>query len=575
MTPTASTSTSLLTPSWESLSADVLMIGSGISGLFCALKLADAGQKVLIITKNALTENNSRYAQGGIAAVLPDSDDDSLQSHINDTLDAGAGLCDPEAVKAILRDGHLAIADLILLGVPFDRDELGQLALTLEGGHGARRIIHAGGDATGRQVELTLTHHVEKHPNIRCMAHCQAITLLKNSQHALCGAAVVNRQSPKAYVITASATILATGGAGRLYTQTTNPAGATGNGFTLAYEAGCTLVDMEFVQFHPTAFVAPVDGQPQTQFLISEAVRGEGGRLTAQSGKAVSTHPQGDLAPRDIVTRAIYDALKNETPENNSHVWLDISHQPKALLEKRFPSIAKACLAFGVDIATAPIPVAPAAHYMMGGIRVDLNGYTGIKGLYAIGESIWTGLHGANRLASNSLLECVVGARNVAMLLNQSFLQSFQTAPAHTSTVLLKTYPIEAPEALTALRWGKTPELHTIEASLRQTMWDYAGVIRSEDGLGQGLAALQQLQAQCRLGGLLWLSPEGVDVWQQITLALIMTQCALLRKESRGAHYRNDYPQLASIPYHSECILGEAPKQVAMSVHPVTSTAVA
>ncbi|MDH4380034.1 MAG: L-aspartate oxidase [Vampirovibrionales bacterium] len=572
MTPTSPASASLVSPSWESLSADVLMIGSGISGLFCALKLADAGQKVLIITKNALTENNSRYAQGGIAAVLPDSDDDSLQSHINDTLDAGAGLCDPHAVEAILRDGHLAIADLMLLGVPFDRDERGQLALTLEGGHGARRIIHAGGDATGRQVELTLTDHVEKHPNIRCMAYCQAVSLIKNDANAVIGAAVVNRKSPQAYVVNAQATILATGGAGRLYTQTTNPAGATGNGFTLAYEAGCTLVDMEFVQFHPTAFVAPVDGQPQTQFLISEAVRGEGGRLTTQTGKRVSTHPQGDLAPRDIVTRAIYDALKKESPKNKDFVWLDISHQPKALLEKRFPSIAKACLGFGVDISTHPIPVAPAAHYMMGGIRVDGNGYTGVKGLYAIGESIWTGLHGANRLASNSLLECVVGARNVAVLLNQSF----QAMPSITAKVtLLETHPTDAPETLRALRWGKTLELQAIETTLRQLMWDSVGVIRNDAGLRLALQGIAALKQQCLLQNLHHTSPNGVDVWQQLILADVMTQCALLRTESRGAHYRSDYPNASLTPYHTLCLLGEAPHQVALSPQPIQALSAA
>ncbi|MFN8614880.1 MAG: L-aspartate oxidase [Vampirovibrionales bacterium] len=519
---------------WYERTTDVLMIGSGISGLYCALKLADSGLRVLIITKNALTENNSRYAQGGIAAVLPQHGEDSLAAHINDTLEAGAGLCEPKAVEILLRDGHLAIADLLLLGVPFDRNDGGELALTLEGGHGARRIIHAGGDATGRQVELTLTHHVEQHPNIECLPFFQAVQLQKASNGSITGALVVDRQSPRGLLLKAQATILATGGAGRLYTQTTNPIGATGNGFSLAYEAGCHLVDVEFVQFHPTAFVS----EGQTRFLVSEAVRGEGGQLRTQSGKGVSSHPQGDLAPRDIVTRAIYRALQNESPEHQGHVWLDISHQSPELIADRFPTIQQACKAFGIEMTRQPIPVAPAAHYMMGGVAVTTDGYTGVPGLYAIGETIWTGLHGANRLASNSLLECVVGARNVALTLATTL------KPQNT----LSSLPLRLTGSPAELSWGFHPAIEPLVQRVREMMWEYVGVIRTEAGLTQALTQINHLQNECRQLGLNFWTPDGIDLWQQLQLARLITQSALLRKESRGAHYRSDFPETSSLP---------------------------
>ena len=404
------------------IAVPVLVVGSGISGLYTALKLANSGVNVLLVSKNALTENNSRYAQGGIAAVLPENTEDSQELHIQDTLVAGAGLCNEAVVREILAGGHVAIADLLLLGVPFDKDAAGQLRLGLEGGHSVNRIIHAGGDATGKQVEMTLIARLQENHRIRMMAFCEIAELL-HRDGACIGARAVDYDQQREFVIHARHTVLATGGAGRLYSHSTNPAGATGNGFSLAYHTGATLRDMAFVQFHPTAFYQ--DGQ--ARFLVSEALRGEGGILRNATEQAfmASVHPQGDLAPRDIVTRTIYHELQQQQTHRSDapshapnkapdHVFLDMTHLPAELLAERFPTILAACERFGVDLRTQLIPVAPAAHYMMGGVAVDLNGQTDIPGLSVVGETVWTGLHGANRLASNSLLECMVLARACA-----------------------------------------------------------------------------------------------------------------------------------------------------------------
>lgn len=507
------------------------MVGSGISGLFCALKLADAGHRVVIVTKNALTENNSRYAQGGIAAVLPDNDGDTLQAHLEDTLTAGAGLCEPERVEAILQAGHQAIADLLLLGVPFDRDELGELSLTLEGGHQAKRILHAGGDATGQQVELTLTRHVESHPNITVMAYCQVANLRKNDDVCI-GANVVDTQTGENLRIDAGATILATGGAGQLFAQTTNPVGATGNGFVLAAQAGATLVDMAFIQFHPTGFIH----QGQTKFLLSEALRGEGGVLRKADGQALmaNIHPQADLAPRDVVARAIHQTLY---VDNTGPVTLDMSHQSANYWATRFPNIAHACQQFGLTLGEDPIPVAPAAHYMMGGVAINDHGFTGVNGLYAIGETVWTGLHGANRLASNSLLECVVIARNTANYLAQHPCQPVSVTKETRSAAILFS-----PNCLA--------EFSKLMDDFRQQMTARAGIIRNHEGLIALQTWLTNAQTTFNANNWHTMAPWGVDGAQQLQLAQWIVHCALNRQESRGAHTRQDYPQTEESPRH-------------------------
>lgn len=522
--------------STKTLAIDILMVGSGISGLFCALKLADAGHHVLIVTKNALTENNSRYAQGGIAAVLPENTTDSLAAHTADTLEAGAGLCDTDKVKEILAEGHLAIADLLLLGVPFDRDANGELALTLEGGHQAHRILHAGGDATGKQVELTLTRHIEHHPRITVMAYSQ-VTQLHHGKKQCTGATIAHLTTGNISHIAAGATILATGGAGRLFTQTTNPEGATGNGFVLAAQAGATLVDMAFIQFHPTGFVH----QGETKFLLSEALRGEGGILRDAHGKPLMAdkHPLKDLAPRDIVARAIHQCLYTD---NNGPVTLDMTHHSSDYLAQRFPNIAKACHQFDLDMGTDLLPVAPAAHYMMGGIEIDSNGFTGIEGLYAIGETVWTGLHGANRLASNSLLECVVIARNVAKHLSGQQLTPSSVTPPPTNIAIVS----ECPDELAALT-----------QTFRVKMTTHAGIIRDDSGLTELLSWLNETENALIAKGWHQLAPYGVDLYQQCLLAKALATCAKNRTESRGSHTRSDYPERYPESQHQTLTLDE------------------
>ena len=539
------------------LKTDVLMIGSGISGLYCALKLAQQGKRVLIVTKNTLTENNSRYAQGGIAAVLPESDDDSIAQHTEDTLIAGAGLCVPNAVEAILKDAHAAIADLLLLGVPFDRNDNGDLAFTLEGGHSARRIIHAGGDATGKQVEMTLMKHVAESENIKTIEHCKVVQLLKRADGACIGADAIIPGKQANLRILAETTILATGGAGRLFAQTTNPKGATGNGFVLAYQAGATLMDMEMVQFHPTAFIH----EGEAKFLVSEALRGEGGRLLDADGEPFVHRydERGDLAPRDVVSRAIDEQLKLQATKPNGcdTVFLDVSHLPADQIEHRFPTILKACEQFGVDIRKQPIPVAPAAHYMMGGVRVDTRGWTGICGLYAIGETVWTGLHGANRLASNSLLECMVVAQHAAETIGSDALPrqgaSQQNAPQPEDTAqppFNMSFQSEPAQEII---------LKSLCEQLHRMMSDNVGIVRDNPRLTQALTfienAIDSHHKRLKQNTSNTVTVLDVEYIHQLILARLVTLSALEREESRGAQCRSDFPNPSEERYHTEITL--------------------
>lgn len=538
------------------LKTDVLMIGSGISGLYCAIKLAQQGKRVLIVTKNALTENNSRYAQGGIAAVLPESDDDSIASHAQDTLVAGAGLCVPVAVESILKDAHEAIADLLLLGVPFDRDEEGELAFTLEGGHSARRIIHAGGDATGQQVEMTLINHVAESPNIKTIEHCKVVQLLQRHDGTCIGADAVIAEKEATLRILADTTILATGGAGRLFAQTTNPKGATGNGFVLAYQAGATLMDMEMVQFHPTAFIY----EGEAKFLISEALRGEGGRLLDADGEPFVHRydERGDLAPRDVVSRAIDEQLKLQATKPNAvdTVFLDVSHLPVDQIENRFPTILNACAQFGVDIRKQPIPVAPAAHYMMGGVRVEANGWTGVNGLFAIGETVWTGLHGANRLASNSLLECMVVAKNAADTIARVQLKYSPQPGDETQEPFHIQYMADPTQQIV---------VESLCDQLHRLMSDKVGIVRDAKRLAEALQFIEQsiesharrLQKPGPRG--IRVTPIDVEYVQQLILARLITLSALERQESRGAQCRSDFPETSDERYHTQLVYSQIP----------------
>jgi L-aspartate oxidase len=508
-----------------------LVIGTGISGLFTALKLSSAGTKTLLVTKSALDDSNSRYAQGGIAAVLPENADDSLELHLQDTIRAGAGLCNEEASRSILADGYAAIEDLLHYGVPFDRKPNDDLALTREAAHSVGRILHAGGDATGHQVEMTLIEKVRQDPLIEGIEYAQVVELLVANGRCY-GCRAVRYREQEELLILSPHTILATGGVGRLYSHTTNPAVATGDGIALAYQAGARIENMEFIQFHPTAFYH----NGELRFLISEALRGEGGILRDKDGDrfALKYHPDGELAPRDIVTRAIYAEMQ---AAGMPHVYLDITHLPAETIERRFPTILANCLTFGIDIRRNWIPVAPAAHYLMGGVTVDVDGKTTLPGLYAVGEVAYTGLHGANRLASNSLLECVVLARRVShtvategQLLNSSF------EPALIDTTQARDY-----------RFDSQAELPRVLDELHRLMWDQVGILRNEEGLTKAFEQVQALSTHALGENWQQIIPMGAELVNQLTVGRLITEAAILRKESRGAHCRTDFPE--SLPY--------------------------
>ncbi len=515
--------------------APVIIVGSGIAGLLTALKLSDAGVSSLVVTKTHLKENSSWMAQGGIAAVLPENTSDSIELHVKDTIYAGAGLSDESITRSVLSEGFLAIQDLIKLGVPFDRVD-GKLAFTKEAAHSTPRILHAGGDATGRSVQDTLIRKTLQDPHIEVLEACVAVGLMVRDNRCY-GVHVVNYENPdnlQQVILMAQHTILATGGIGRLYSQTTNPPIATGDGIALAYEAGAKIQDMEFVQFHPTAFRS----ERGVEFLISEALRGEGGILRDISGRAFARdyHPDGELAPRDVVTRSISSQIRKD---GRPFVTLDITHLPVETIEHRFPNILKACQQFGVDIRTDQIPVSPAAHYGMGGVVVDTLGQTSVQNLYAVGEVISSGLHGANRLASNSLLECLVFARRVAAHIETYSenlpLELFNVFPALSESKLVS----HQPEALKA----------AIQ-QLRDMMWQYAGILRDADGLKQALAMIAALEKEAHQAGYFHYVPQGLEFRNMLITSRLICEAALLREESRGAQYRTDFPELSPEARH-------------------------
>ncbi len=508
-------------PGWSE-TTDVIVVGSGVAGLTCALHLRQAGLHVTVVTKVNIDDGSTRWAQGGIAAVLDPLD--TPAAHAVDTMVAGVGLCDPAAVDVLVREGPARVRELIRWGTEFDRHADGSLMLTREGGHHANRIVHAGGDATGAEVQRALHAAVRRDPWIRLVDHALVLDLVRDADGAACGITlhVLGEGRPDGVgAVIGRAVVIATGGLGQVFASTTNPIVSTGDGVALAVRAGAAVTDLEFVQFHPTSFVPPVTGQgprPQ-QLLISEAVRGEGAVLVDGQGRRFMTgqHELADLAPRDIVAKAIYRVL---LADGADHVYLDARHLSD--VAGRFPTITAACRAGGVDPVTDLIPVAPAAHYASGGIRTDLNGRTSIPGLYACGEAACTGVHGANRLASNSLLEGLVFARRIA--------------EAIAATVISAGgMPEPAPDAEDE-GWVVSAG---IRGDLQQAMSRGAGVLRSDESLARTAAELARL-GRTR-------SEPGVAAWEatnMLTVAAALVAGAARRKETRGCHWREDFPEV-------------------------------
>lgn len=516
-----------------------VIIGSGISGLYTALKLEQncSGAKILLVTKSTLGESNSYYAQGGMVAVLKDNKNDSVHSHIEDTLKAGAGLNDENTVKFISENSDRVVKDLLKFGVDFDRDENGNFKLTKEAAHSVNRILHCGGDSTGREIEIALVKAVKENKNIEFRENTAAVDLIVENN--ICKG-LITFDNTDYEQINSDVVILATGGLGQIYQYTTNPLGATGDGYALAYRAGAVLRDMEFVQFHPTA-LAIDDSEHHNRFLISEAVRGEGAKLCDKNGyyymKDYDRHEE--LAPRDIVARANFTQMKKT---NSECVFLDATKLETP--QKRFPTISKKCAQFGIDIKKDFIPVAPAAHYFMGGIKTDLNGEASVKNLFAIGECASTGLHGANRLASNSLLECVVCAYKTAEYLKNNIDKQ------KDSTVLnfIHNLPYDGIDVKFRNKFGKTIDL---KSKLKFTMWRNVGIFRDENSLNQAQNDIKQIEHEFNKFDYCD-SIEEYELRNMLITSKLVVISALQRQESRGAHYRTDFLQTGKTAMHSE-----------------------
>ena len=517
-----------------------VIIGSGIAGLYASLKIeqqVELPDGLLLITKSKLGESNSRYAQGGMVAVMKENKSDTTASHISDTIKAGAGLSDFNTVKFISEHSDAVVKDLLKFGVEFDRDENNNLCFTKEAAHSVRRILHSGGDATGKMIEQALCKKVAENKNIEIYEETDAVELLVSNNECK-GVLVYNDETQEYETIYSPAIILATGGIGQLYKYTTNPAGATGDGLALAYNAGAVMQDMEFVQFHPTALAIDCG---ENRFLISEAVRGEGAKLCDSDGVEYMQKydERKELAPRDIVTRANFNEMKKNKLDN---VYLNATCIDNKKLAKRFPNISKKCLENGIDIAHDFIPVAPAAHYYMGGVKTNLRGETSISGLYAIGEVSSTGLHGGNRLASNSLLECVVCAYSVAEYLKSLKLKSPKQIDEQIKTILDKyTDEDNITEEL---------DIPSMKKQLQDIMWNYVGIFRDENSLATALKKLNDLKSKFPRTSKC-ISREEYEFRDMLIVASLIANSALTRKESRGAHYRTDYTQTNEECVHS------------------------
>jgi L-aspartate oxidase len=506
-------------PGWTE-TTDVLVVGSGVAGLTAARHLREQGLHVTVVTKVNIDDGSTRWAQGGIAAVLDPLD--TPEAHALDTEIAGVGLCDPAAVRVLVEEGPARVRELIRMGAAFDRNPDGSLMLTREGGHRAHRIVHAGGDATGLEVQRALHQAVLRDPWIRLVEHALVLDLLRSADGRACGLTlhVLGEGSEDGVgAILARAVVLATGGMGQVYASTTNPAVSTGDGVALALRAGATVTDVEFVQFHPTSFVTASVTSVQRP-LISEALRGEGAHLVDEAGKRfmVGQHELAELAPRDVVAKGIHRVLRETGVD---HVYLDARHLGREFLEQRFPTIVASTRAAGVDPATELIPVAPAAHYASGGVRTDLHGRTSIPGLYACGEVACTGVHGANRLASNSLLEGLVFARRIA-------------------DDIARTLPPQADPVLPAGSVPSSVVAPEIRGDLQRAMTRGAGVLRSADSLAGAARELGRLgEARDKPRKAAW---EATNL---LTVAAALVASGHARLETRGCNWREDYPTAA------------------------------
>jgi len=521
------------------IETDFLVIGSGVAGLSYALKVAQFG-RVTIITKKKINKTNTALAQGGVAAVF--SKTDSFKEHVADTLAAGDGLCAEDVVNMVVTNGPERIRELVDLGAHFNLDGDGKYDFSLgrEGGHSQNRIIHAK-DLTGKEIEDVLVANVEKHENITILENRVAVNLITYStsvrsglvrtqhENICCGAYVMDNETGTVETVSAKVTLLATGGGSKVYLYTSNPDTATGDGIAMAYRAGATVANMEFVQFHPTCLFHP----EAKNFLISEAVRGEGAYLIDNKGERFmgKYSPDLELACRDVVARAIDNELKKTGADS---VFLDITHKDADFVRKRFPNIYGKCLEYGIDITKQPIPVVPAAHYMCGGVATDLNGRSDIQCLYAVGETACTGLHGANRLASNSLLEALVYAHNAA----QASLKEFEEA-AKKSNVELdpwdETNTLDADEAIMVTHnWDE----------IRRLMWNYVGIVRSDKRLHRAQRRIEMILNE--IEEYYWdfkITADLIELRNLANVAELIIKSALMRKESRGLHYNLWYPE--------------------------------
>ncbi|GMQ91392.1 MAG: L-aspartate oxidase [Gammaproteobacteria bacterium] len=531
----------------ESLQTDVLVIGGGAAGLALTLQLAES-YRVTLVAKSSLTEGSSLYAQGGIASVS-NNDNDSFDSHIEDTITAGAGLCHRDVVEAVVKNGPEALRWLAGIGVPFscnsEDEDPPSYHLTREGGHSSRRVFHAA-DTTGKAISITLEARVREHRNVSLLEHHIAVDLITSEKLGLpgtnrcLGLYALNKNSGKVKSISSRFIVLATGGASKVYLYTSNPDTSTGDGMAMAWRAGCRVANMEFIQFHPTCLYHP----QAKSFLISEALRGEGARLLLPDGSAFMSqhHERAELAPRDVVARAIDYEMKRAGIDC---VYLDISHKPVEFIKKHFPTIYQRCFDFGIDISKDPIPVVPAAHYTCGGIMTDLNGVSDLPNLYAVGECAFTGLHGANRLASNSLLECIVFAHAAARHINQQ--------PDKESPALVDLPPWD--ESRVSDADEQVVVSHNWD-ELRHFMWDYVGIVRTNKRLERAEHRVNLLIEEIRdYYANFVIDNDLIELRNLVLVAALIIESAKQRKESRGLHFTRDYPETDSSKPAQDTIL--------------------
>lgn len=524
---------------------DVIVIGSGIAGLSFARDVAKHGFNVAILTKKNRAESNTNYAQGGIAAVTSDNDD--FETHVKDTMDSGDGLCDEEIVRKIIADGPDRIKDLMKAGVDFSKLQDGRVSLGKEGGHTKRRVLHVK-DTTGNAIETALLNTVAENPNIQLFEHFFVMDLItsykiakKNSarlqgDNKVLGIYALDVRTGKVESIRAKVVMLASGGAGQVYQFTTNPDIATGDGIAMAYRAGAEVMNMEFIQFHPTTLY----GTDNKRFLITEAIRGEGAVLRNHDKERYMTKydDRADLAPRDIVARATDQEMKKSGAH---HMWLDITHHSEEMLQDRFPNIYQYCLKQGINISKDYIPVVPAAHYLCGGVKTDINARTTLEGLFACGEASCTGLHGANRLASNSLLEAVVLAQKGAISV-VDYLQNYQDEDTKLPEWIEGDATDSDERVVLSHNWDE----------LQRTMWDYVGIVRTTKRLKRARTRIENLSKE--IDEYYWhckVEPELLELRNLILVAELIIKCALQRKESRGLHYTLDFLQKDENPTNS------------------------